>query len=105
MDNIFILAQQKMLYGLKSVAQHLMHIVNITYLTLRQDAVKYIQQKKNHELLKDLLLDNSNEDDIIFDPCAGSLAHCLVAKENGRRYVGCELNKEYFDSGVERLSK
>ena len=59
----------------------------------------------NHELLKDLILDNSNEGDIIFDPCAGSLAHCLVAKENGRRYVGCELNKEYFDSGIERLNK
>ena len=61
--------------------------------------------EKNHELIKDLILDNSNEGDIIFDPCAGSLAHCLVAKENGRRYVGCELNKEYFDSGIERLNK
>lgn len=61
--------------------------------------------EKNHELIKDLILDNSNENDIIFDPCAGSLAHCLVAKENGRRYVGCELNKEYFNKGVERLSK
>ena len=61
--------------------------------------------EKNHELIKDLILDNSNEGDIIFDPCAGSLAHCLVAKENGRRYIGCELNKEYFDSGIERLNK
>ena len=61
--------------------------------------------EKNHELLKDLILDNSNEGDIIFDPCAGSLAHCLVAKENGRRYIGCELNKEYFDSGIERLKR
>lgn len=61
--------------------------------------------EKNHALIKDLILDNSNEGDIIFDPCAGSLAHCLVAKENGRRYVGCELNREYFDKGIERLSK
>lgn len=61
--------------------------------------------EKNHELLKDLILDNSNDGDIIFDPCAGSLAHCLVAKENGRRYVGCELNREYFDKGIERLNK
>lgn len=61
--------------------------------------------EKNHKLIKDLILDNSNEGDIIFDPCAGSLSHCLVAKENGRRYIGCELNKEYFDSGIERLNK
>lgn len=59
--------------------------------------------EKNHELLKDLILDNSNEGDIIFDPCAGSLAHCLVAKENGRRYVGCELNEQYFELGVKRM--
>ena len=59
--------------------------------------------EKNHNLIQELILDNSNEGDIIFDPCAGSLAHCLVARENGRRYVGCELNKEYFERGVERL--
>jgi hypothetical protein len=45
----------------------------------------------------------TNEGDIIFDPCAGSLSHCLVAKENGRRYVGCELNEDYFNKGIERL--
>ena len=61
--------------------------------------------EKNHELIKDLILDNSNEGDIIFDPCAGSLAHCLVAKKNGRRYVGCELNEDYFNKGIERLVK
>lgn len=59
--------------------------------------------EKNHELIKDLILDNSNKGDIIFDPCAGSLSHCLVAKENERRYVGCELNKDYFNKGIERL--
>lgn len=59
--------------------------------------------EKNHNLIQELILDNSNEGDIIFDPCAGSLAHCLVARENGRRYVGCELNEEYFERGIERL--
>ena len=59
--------------------------------------------EKNHALIKDLILDNSNEGDIIFDPCAGSLAHCLVAKENGRRFVGCELNEEYFNIAKKRL--
>ena len=59
--------------------------------------------EKNHELIKDLILDNSNKGDIIFDPCAGSLSHCLVAKENERRYVGCELNEDYFNKGIARL--
>lgn len=59
--------------------------------------------EKNHALLKDLILDNSNEGDIVFDPCAGSGSTLLVAKENNRQYLGCELYKEYYDKAKERL--
>ncbi len=38
--------------------------------------------EKNHDLLKELILDNSNVNDIVFDPCAGSGSHLLVAKKN-----------------------
>lgn len=61
--------------------------------------------EKNHDLLKELIIDNSNECDIVFDPCAGSGSSCLVAMENGRNYVGVELNKTYFDLATERLIK
>ena len=53
--------------------------------------------EKHHGLLKELILDNSNEGDIVFDPCAGSGAHLLVAKENGRQYLGCELYTPYYE--------
>lgn len=59
--------------------------------------------EKNHDLLKELILDNSNEDDIVFDPCAGSGSHLLVAKENNRRWFGIELKEKYFDIAVDRL--
>lgn len=59
--------------------------------------------EKNHDLLKELILDNSNEGDLIFDTCCGSGSHCLVAKENGRNYIGCELNDEYFQIAENRL--
>lgn len=60
--------------------------------------------EKNHDLLKDLILDNSNENDIVFDPCCGSGSHCLIAKENNRLFIGCELNKEYFKIAKERFN-
>lgn len=60
--------------------------------------------EKNHGLLKDLILDNSNDGDLLFDPCAGSGSHLLVAKENNRRYLGCELNKEWYEIAVNRLN-
>lgn len=59
--------------------------------------------EKNHDLLKELILDNSNEEDIVFDPCSGSGSHLLVAKENGRRWFGVELNREYFNIATNRL--
>lgn len=59
--------------------------------------------EKNHELLKELILDNSNEGDIVFDPCAGSGSTLLVAKENKRKYLGCEIYTEYFNTITSRL--
>ena len=53
--------------------------------------------EKNHDLIQELILDNSNEGDIVFDPCCGSASHCLVSNENNRMFVGCELNEEYFN--------
>lgn len=59
--------------------------------------------EKNHELLRELIRDNSNEGDIVFDPCCGSGAHCLVAKEENRNYIGVELKNKYYEIAKERL--
>lgn len=59
--------------------------------------------EKNHDLLKELILDNSNEGDIVFDPCCGSGSHLLVAKENNRQYIGVEIDKDWFETAKSRL--
>lgn len=61
--------------------------------------------EKNHDLLKRLILDNSNEGDLLFDPCMGSGSHLLVGLENGRKAIGVELNKNFYDIANERLKK
>jgi len=61
--------------------------------------------EKHHGLIKELILDNSNEGDLVFDPCAGSGSTLLVAAQNNRNYLGCELDKEYYDKALERLQK
>lgn len=61
--------------------------------------------EKNHNLLKELILDNSNENEIVFDPCCGSGAHLLVAKENKRQYLGIEIDKEWFEIAQNRISQ
>ena len=61
--------------------------------------------EKNHELLRELILDNTEPNDLIFDPCAGSGSTLLVAAQEGRRSVGCELNDIYYQKAKERLDR
>ena len=43
--------------------------------------------------------------DRIFDPMMGSQSSRIAAYKMGFDYVGCELDKEYFDKGCERFAK
>ena len=59
--------------------------------------------EKNHDLLKELILDNSNEGDLMLDPCMGSGSHLFVASNLGRNCIGIELDEEYFNIAKERI--
>lgn len=61
--------------------------------------------QKHPELFKELILDNTNEGDLVFDPCAGGLTTALAAAPLDRKYICCELNTEFYDKGIEMLKK
>lgn len=42
---------------------------------------------------------------VIFDPMMGSQSSRIAAYKMGFDYVGCELDKEYFDNGNERFER
>lgn len=59
--------------------------------------------EKNHDLLRKLIVENTNCDQLVFDPCAGSASTLLIAGQEGRHYLGCELCKEFYDKALNRL--
>ena len=61
--------------------------------------------EKNHLLLQELILDNSNENDLILDPCMGSGSTGVVALQNNRNFIGMELNENYFNIAENRIYK
>ena len=61
--------------------------------------------EKNHLLLQELILDNSNENDLILDPCMGSCSTGVVALQNNRNFLGIELNQNYFEIAKNRLEE
>lgn len=61
--------------------------------------------EKNHKLLQRLILDNTNENDIVFDPNAGSGSHLLVARNLHRRFIGIEIDKDWYNQSISRLKQ
>lgn len=59
--------------------------------------------EKNHKLIEELLLDNSNEGDLIFDPCMGSGSTGVVSKKINREFIGVELDSNYFEIAKKNL--
>ena len=64
---------------------------------------KYHPTEKKHKLLEELILDNTNKDDLVVDTCMGSESTGIVAIENQRRFLGIELDEKYFNISKERI--
>ena len=66
---------------------------------------KFHPTEKNHKLLEELILDNTNENDTIIDCCMGSGSTGIVAIKNNRKFIGIELDENYFKIAKERIEK
>jgi len=64
---------------------------------------KFHPTEKNHKLLKELILDNTDENDLVVDTCMGSGSSGIVAIENKRRFFGIEIDEKYFNIAKERI--
>ena len=61
--------------------------------------------EKNHNLIAELILDNTKENDIVFDPCSGNGTTIIEAIKLNRKAIGCELNLEYFIKANEKIER
>lgn len=59
--------------------------------------------QKPIRLLKHLIKISSNEKDVVFDPFMGVGSTGCAALEMERKFVGCEINKVYYEAAEKRL--
>lgn len=59
--------------------------------------------QKPEELLRKIILASSNKNDLVVDPFSGSGTTLVVAEQLGRRWLGCDLCREYNKWAIERL--
>ena len=59
--------------------------------------------QKSLPLFEELINKHSNEGDLVLDCFAGSATTGVAALKTDRRFIGCELDKEYYEKASKRL--
>lgn len=60
--------------------------------------------QKPIELMQDLINIHSNANDVILDPFIGSGTTAIAALKTGRKFIGYEINEEYYRIATKRIS-
>lgn len=79
-------------------------VVEFSQLSKKGDE-RFHPTQKPIELYGWILRNFAKEGDRIFDPMAGSFSSRIACWKLGFDYVGCEIEKIYFDKGIERFDK
>ena len=68
-----------------------------------EDAERIHPTQKPTELYRWIYENYAKEGDTIFDPFLGSGSSRIAAYDMGFEFVGCEIDKDYFDKQEERF--
>lgn len=60
--------------------------------------------QKHLGVLEEIIKIHTNKDNTIFDPFSGSATTGLAALKLGRKFIGCEVDENYFSKAQKRLN-
>lgn len=78
---------------------------NLYFKTAESEGKLIHPTQKPVNLVKYFIKTYSNENDIILDSCMGAGTTAVACMDLRRNYVGFELDKDYYDKSVIRISK
>jgi len=78
---------------------------SVQYFVTAENEGKYHPTQKPIALFEWLIKTYSNEDEIVLDPCLGSGTTAISALHTGRKFIGFEREKNYFEMAVKRIQK
>ena len=55
--------------------------------------------------MEELIIKHSNVGDAVLDTFAGAATTLLAAKNQNRKYIGCEIDNEYYQKAKKRLEQ
>ena len=72
--------------------------------TFKKENTRFHPTQKPIALLESLLNIYSNDGDIVLDNCMGSGSTGVACVNTNRKFIGIELNKEYFKIAEKRIN-
>ncbi|NQW35421.1 MAG: site-specific DNA-methyltransferase [Flavobacteriales bacterium] len=73
--------------------------------TINRDVLTDHPSQKPIKLISKLLLDNSKEGDLIYDPFTGSGTTAIACVKYKRNFIGSEINTEIYNKTIKRLAE
>ena len=61
--------------------------------------------QKPEELVRKFILASSNRGDIVLDPFSGAGTTSVVAEQLGRKWLSCDISRQYNEWAIERIQK
>ena len=65
---------------------------------------KWHPTEKPVELMRDFIINSTNEGDKVLDPFMGSGSTCVACKQTNREYYGIEIDEKYYDIAKKRIN-
>jgi site-specific DNA-methyltransferase (adenine-specific) len=80
-------------------------ITLLKYSKSSQEDMKYHSSQKPVELLEYLIKTYTNENEIVLDFTAGSFSTGVACANTNRKFIGIELDENYFNIGKQRIEE
>lgn len=79
------------------------NVWNFSRVRYRMDEYENHPTQKPISLLSRIIKASSNEGDTVLDPFCGTFTTCYVAQKLKRKFIGIEIQEEYYKIGLRRL--
>lgn len=101
-EHSYVTGQELMVYAKKRNALYNPNF-KLSYFTYPFPVQRLHPTQKPIELIKELILDTTDKDNLILDPFMGSWTTARACMDLGRNFIGAELSAEYCEIGRQRL--
>ena len=105
MENKSVFADAELAWTSMTKVVKMFSMRQLGFISETKDADRIHPTQKPTELYAWCLRTFAKPGDRIFDPMMGRQSSRIAAYKMGFDYVGCELDKEYFDKGCERFNR